>query len=60
MNVGQPTRVGAPFGVADIVAKLAVFAANLAHGHRSFLFDEIVGFQYNPYTRLSQLSWLSK
>ena len=52
VNVGEPARIGAPLGVAYVVAKLAVFTADLAFRHANFLFDEAVGFQYNPLTRL--------
>ena len=52
MNVGQPPSIGAPLGVAYVVAKLAVFAADLTFGHANFLFDEVVGFQENSSTTL--------
>ena len=35
VHVGEPPGVGGPFGVANVMTKLAVFATNLAFGHES-------------------------
>jgi len=40
LDIGRPFAIGSPLGVADIVAELNAFTANLTLGHRSHLRDK--------------------